>query len=170
MPYHIYIIYSAIADRFYVGHTSDLANRLFRHNNSGSKSTKKVNDWKLVYTEPFGDKSSAVSRELQIKKKKSRKYIEWLISSVGQNVLNISIRAILNPFCIISPKNGFINTKSFIFMLHHIYMAFYFLLTSLDHSNKQFYLVRHSKISQVHLKRCTLFKLLMNIYVVRNGA
>jgi predicted GIY-YIG superfamily endonuclease len=44
---------------------------------------KKTNDWKLVYTEIFQTKSEAAKRELAIKKKKSRKYIEWLISSAG---------------------------------------------------------------------------------------
>ena len=81
MSYHMYIIYSSSLDQFYIGHTHDLQNRLFRHNNSGSKATKKTNDWILKYTESFETKSLAALRELQIKNKKSRKYIEWLISS-----------------------------------------------------------------------------------------
>jgi putative endonuclease len=52
---------------------------MYRHNNSGSKSTKKSNDWQIVYTEAHPDKPSACKRELEIKKKKSRKYIEKLI-------------------------------------------------------------------------------------------
>jgi putative endonuclease len=48
-----------------------------------SKSIKKANDWKLVYTEMFQTKSEAAKRELEIKKRKSRKYIEWLSNSAG---------------------------------------------------------------------------------------
>ena len=79
----VYIIYSSSLDQYYVGKSENLEERLFRHNNSGSKSTKKANDWELVYTEIYQSNSDAVKRELAIKKKKSRKYIEWLISSAG---------------------------------------------------------------------------------------
>ena len=79
----VYIIYSSSLDQYYVGKSENIEERLFRHNNSGSKSTKKANDWELVYTEIYQTDSEAVKRELAIKKKKSRKYIEWLIRSTG---------------------------------------------------------------------------------------
>ncbi len=79
--FFIYIIYSKSSDQFYVGQTQNLADRLFRHRNSGSKSTKKASDWELKYTEQFENRTQAIFREAEIKKKKSRKYIEWLISS-----------------------------------------------------------------------------------------
>ena len=83
MPFFVYIIFSESINEYYTGHCEDLANRLFRHNNSGSRATKKAKDWKLRYTEVYETKAAAVSRELQIKKKKSRKYIEWLIHQSG---------------------------------------------------------------------------------------
>lgn len=83
MPFTVYILYSVVLDQYYTGQTENLEDRLFRHNNSGSKSTKKVNDWKLVYSEVFATRGKAVRRESEIKKKKSRRYIEWLISSAG---------------------------------------------------------------------------------------
>lgn len=83
MSFVVYIIYSASLDQFYIGHTHDLQERLFRHKNSGSKATKRANDWVLKYTEEFFSRSEAVKRELAIKNKKSRKYIELLISSVA---------------------------------------------------------------------------------------
>jgi putative endonuclease len=52
---------------------------MFRHNNSGSRSTKGASDWVLVYVEDFETRTDAVQRELEIKRKKSRKYIERLI-------------------------------------------------------------------------------------------
>ncbi len=81
MPCFVYIIYSKAIDRFYVGQTENLEDRLFRHNNSGSKSTRRANDWRFVHFEEFPDRSAAVNRETEIKKKKSRKYIESIISN-----------------------------------------------------------------------------------------
>ena len=78
--FYTYIIYSGTNDRFYVGHTHDLNLRLERHNNGWSKSTKSGIPWKLVYYEEFETKSNAMKREYEIKRKKSRKYIERLIN------------------------------------------------------------------------------------------
>jgi putative endonuclease len=83
MPFYTYILYSTSLNQYYIGHTENLQDRIFRHTNSGSKSTKKADDWVVKYTEGFDSRSAAMQRELEIKKKKSRKYIEWLLSSVG---------------------------------------------------------------------------------------
>ncbi|RYZ21111.1 MAG: GIY-YIG nuclease family protein [Chitinophagaceae bacterium] len=83
MAFCVYIIYSASLDQYYIGSTGNLEDRLYRHNNSGSKATKKAKDWELRYTESCASRAEAVNREAEIKKKKSRHYIESLISSVG---------------------------------------------------------------------------------------
>ena len=83
MPYFVYILYSPLLDQYYIGQTQNLQDRILRHINSGSKSTKKANDWLVKYTEEFNSRSDAVKREMEIKNKKSRQYVEWLISSVG---------------------------------------------------------------------------------------
>lgn len=75
----VYILYSTELDTYYVGETANLEDRLFRHNNSGSRSTKKAKDWKLVYQEEFATRAEAVRREREIKAKKSRTYLERLI-------------------------------------------------------------------------------------------
>jgi putative endonuclease len=80
MPFYFYIIHSIKLDQYYLGHTQDLQNRIYRHANSGSKSTKKSKDWKIVYFEEFQSRSEAVRRERQVKHKKSKKYIKWLIT------------------------------------------------------------------------------------------
>jgi putative endonuclease len=81
MPYFVYILYSEKADRYYIGSTSDVDKRLQKHNLGGTASTRPGRPWKLVYTETLQTKTDALVREKQIKKKKSRKYIEWLIRS-----------------------------------------------------------------------------------------
>jgi putative endonuclease len=80
MDFIVYILYSSSINQYYIGHTQNIEDRLYRHNNSGSKSTKKANDWQLMYSETYPDRSSAYKRELEIKKKKSRKFIETLIN------------------------------------------------------------------------------------------
>ena len=80
--FKLYIIYSVFLDRYYVGSTANIDDRLFRHKNSGSKSTKSASDWVLVYSEDFETRSEAVKRELEIKGKKSRKYLESLINNL----------------------------------------------------------------------------------------
>ena len=81
--FYVCIIYSAKIDQYYIGQTSNIEDRLYRHRNSGSKSTKKTSDWELKYTETFETRTIAVQRESEIKKKKSRKYLEFLVSSAG---------------------------------------------------------------------------------------
>ena len=83
MSFYVYILYSASLNEFYVGHTGNMSDRLFRHRNSGSRSTKKTDDWVLKYKEEYPIRSEAMKREAAIKKMKSRKYIEGLISSAG---------------------------------------------------------------------------------------
>ncbi len=80
MAYYVYITYSVTADAYYVGQTQNINDRLLRHNNSGSKSTKKADDWILKYSEEHLTRSAAMRREAEIKRKKSKKYIEGLIA------------------------------------------------------------------------------------------
>ncbi|HEX5167895.1 MAG TPA: GIY-YIG nuclease family protein [Cyclobacteriaceae bacterium] len=82
MSYYIYILYSSSCDKYYVGHTDSLGDRLGQHNaGQGDSFTRLCLPWSMVYHEVFPDRSSAMKREREIKSKKSRKYIEWLISA-----------------------------------------------------------------------------------------
>ena len=83
--FQVYILYSNFLDKYYIGYTGDdIVERIRRHNSKVKKGfTAKANDWELVYKEAFADKSSAMIREKEIKSKKSRKYIEWLIAQLA---------------------------------------------------------------------------------------
>ena len=78
--YYVYIIYSESVDRYYIGSSSDLEDRLRRHNSAHRGFTAIAQDWIIVYQEVFASNSEALKREKEIKSKKSRKYIEALIS------------------------------------------------------------------------------------------
>ena len=76
----VYILYSAFLDKYYVGHTTmPVEERLTKHLTNHNGFTAKAKDWVIVYTEQFEQKSQALKRELAIKNKKSRKYIEAVI-------------------------------------------------------------------------------------------
>ena len=76
----MYILYSPKLDKHYVGACTDLERRLHEHNIGHSKFTALGVPWIVVYKEEFDDLKLAKKRELEIKKKKSRRYIEGLIS------------------------------------------------------------------------------------------
>ena len=76
----VYILYSKLRDRFYVGFTgNDIAERLRKHNANHKGFTGRIADWQIIYTEPYASKSEAMRRESAIKKWKSRQMIEKLI-------------------------------------------------------------------------------------------
>jgi putative endonuclease len=77
--WQVYIIYSEKIDRYYTGITENLSWRLERHNQGWGRYTKRGMPWKIVYNEEFINKSDALKRECEIKNRKSKKYIEYII-------------------------------------------------------------------------------------------
>ena len=77
--YIVYILKAQLYNRYYIGHTNNLSNRLARHNKGYVKSTKVYRPWILIYTEEFKTKPEAYKRELQIKSYKSGEAFKKLI-------------------------------------------------------------------------------------------
>ncbi|MFZ4456243.1 MAG: GIY-YIG nuclease family protein [Bacteroidales bacterium] len=63
--YSTYILYSEKTNRFYIGSTGNLEERLSRHNRGRSIYTRTGIPRKLVYQEQFETKSEAYHRELK---------------------------------------------------------------------------------------------------------
>ena len=80
--FSFYILFSKKLNRYYIGSTQNLSERLRRHNTNHRGFTGKANDWKVVYTETFETKTLAYARERQVKSWKSRKAIEKLINEI----------------------------------------------------------------------------------------
>ena len=77
--HYVYIIQAGANGSYYVGSTHNVKERLKRHNEGRSPYTKSKENWQIVYVEEFETSSEAIAREKEIKSKKSRKYIEYLV-------------------------------------------------------------------------------------------
>jgi putative endonuclease len=95
MQYHVYILYSKKLNRFYVGQTSNLNNRLIEHNTGESPYTSAGIPWTLVWStskpsfraaEIMEDKLKNLSRSRKIKF--MRKYAEGIADEVLLNELS----------------------------------------------------------------------------------
>jgi len=80
--HYLYIIYSKIADKFYIGETHDVEERLQKHNEHAYNNsfTKTASDWESVLQFDCIDRKNALFLEQFIKRMKSRKFIEKIIS------------------------------------------------------------------------------------------
>ena len=78
----LYILKSKKVDKYYIGSTNNLNRRFNEHNLKKKRYTSKYAPWIIVYTEHFSVLSDARTREKQIKKWKSKKMIDKLISGV----------------------------------------------------------------------------------------
>ena len=77
--FYTYIIFSEILNKYYIGSTTNIEERLVKHNHNHKGFTGNKSDWKIVYFEEYMIKTDALKRELQNKKWKSRIKIEKLI-------------------------------------------------------------------------------------------
>ena len=77
---YVYILFSEKLNKYYVGACTNLERRLYEHNIGHSKYTSTGTPWIVKYTEEYSSLADAKRREKEIKNKKSRIYIEHLIS------------------------------------------------------------------------------------------
>jgi putative endonuclease len=75
----VYLIYSSKLDKYYIGSTSDLHDRLLKHNRKSKGFSSPGRPWVLLYSESFDNKKDAMSREKQLKSWKNRQRLENLI-------------------------------------------------------------------------------------------
>lgn len=79
--YHVYILANKHGTVLYVGVTSELRVRIYKHKTKEYKGfTAKYNADRLVYFEEFDDIEAAINREKQIKAGSRQKKIELIES------------------------------------------------------------------------------------------
>jgi len=78
--YTVYILESLSTGKLYVGQTSNIVDRLKRHNSGRNISTRGKGLWKVLYTEEYPDRQSAWKAEQHLKRQKRgnglRRYLE----------------------------------------------------------------------------------------------
>ena len=76
MPHFVYILFSQSADRFYIGETCDVTERLSQHNSGFYKNsfTKQATDWAVFLTIECQSRRQAIEIESFIKKMRNRNF------------------------------------------------------------------------------------------------
>jgi len=73
---YTYVLRSKIDNKFYVGWTNDLKNRILEHNSANVQSTKERRPLELVYYEACKNKDNAIKREKYFKTGYGRRFLE----------------------------------------------------------------------------------------------
>jgi putative endonuclease len=90
--HYLYILYSKSSQKFYIGETNNINERVIKHNNhSYSNSfTKIANDWEIVLTFNCTDRDEALYLERFIKRMKSKTFNDKIINdpSILKDILS----------------------------------------------------------------------------------
>jgi putative endonuclease len=79
--YYTYILFSIKLNKYYIGSTDNVERRFCEHNSGKTPFTSTGIPWILKYFETFQSRTEAYQREIYIKNRKSRIFIEKLIAS-----------------------------------------------------------------------------------------
>jgi putative endonuclease len=79
MPHFVYILQSLKDNKYYIGETADVKQRLLFHNNGRQRSTKNRVPFVLILLEEFNNRTEALEREKQIKSWKGGNVFKVLI-------------------------------------------------------------------------------------------
>ena len=95
MPaYNVYILYSRKLNRFYKGHTANLAERLRYHNAGYEESTKAGMPWVLMWATTKASKNEAVKLELKLKNLSRMRLLSFMVK-YGDGIEDSGARGII---------------------------------------------------------------------------
>jgi putative endonuclease len=78
MKYYVYILYSPSIDSYYKGQTSDLVDRLKRHNSGHEKATKNGVPWTMVWNTTKESRVEALILERKLKNLSRERTIQFI--------------------------------------------------------------------------------------------
>ena len=73
--FFVYILYSSLIKKFYLGNTNDLDDRLYRHNSGQENFTSKGLPWQLIWYKEVDTRKEAVRLEIKIKKRGINRFL-----------------------------------------------------------------------------------------------
>ena len=77
--HYVYIIYSKKLQKKYIGHTTNVKERVMQHKQGHTPFTSKAKDWALIYYEVFLSKKDAIEEEKFLKSGKGRERLKFLL-------------------------------------------------------------------------------------------
>ncbi len=78
MTFYVYIIYSESHDKYYIGQTNDITDRIKRHNNGHEKFTSLYLPWLLKCSIEKSTRSEAMLLESKLKNLNRQKLIKFI--------------------------------------------------------------------------------------------
>ena len=85
LMFTVYILRDS-AGRLYKGMTNNLERRLREHRSGHTKTTKRMKDLEIVYTELYDTQVEARQRELYLKSSAGRRFLKTKLAEVAQLV------------------------------------------------------------------------------------
>ncbi len=82
MPHYVYILQSLKDNRYYIGETSNVEERLVFHNLGKQRSTKNRIPFRLILVKEYPTREEALKREKQIKSWKGGQAFQKLIRGI----------------------------------------------------------------------------------------
>ena len=90
--HYLYILFSESSQKFYIGETSNIDERILKHQNHyySNSFTKIANDWEIVLSFICNDKDEAIYLENFIKRMKSKTFNNKIITepSILKDILH----------------------------------------------------------------------------------
>jgi len=86
MNYFVYILYSEGSQKYYVGQTNNLQDRISRHNKGHNESTKPYRPWTLLFAIEKNSRSEAVILEKKLKNLSKLKLSEFIKKHSNNNI------------------------------------------------------------------------------------
>ena len=83
MSYKVYILYTNIYDKYYIGQTNCLSRRLTEHFCKDTIFTGKYDGWNLVYVEEYKSRKESMTREKFLKSQRNKEFYYKLIQEIG---------------------------------------------------------------------------------------
>ncbi|MBU1202467.1 GIY-YIG nuclease family protein [Patescibacteria group bacterium] len=79
--YTVYAIYNKTVNKFYIGQTKNLSERLTIHNKKifSGYTSKFDGNWEIIYSEKIKTRKEALTREKQLKSYRGRQFIKKFI-------------------------------------------------------------------------------------------
>jgi len=88
LQYCVYVLYSLKDNKFYIGYTTNLHERLTSHIKGQSKATSLRRPFILVFCEYFFSKHDAARREKYLKTSVGKKMLKFLLKETLKEVIS----------------------------------------------------------------------------------